>query len=347
VDLRQRLTRLEMEGLIQQQANHITRVQLPSGVIPWYDNGIADPWDHVECAIALDASGRSREAEKAYCWLRRAQNTDGSWNSSYLGDNPDDLTRDTNYASYPAVGLWYHYMITRNRDFVAEMWPTVERGLDFALQLQQPTGEVYWARDPHGVVYPLALMAGSSCIFQSLRCGIKLARLLGMQRPRWHEASRRLAKAITQRPELFHNSVDSQYDYAMTWYYPVLAGILRGEQARERIYEKWSDFVVDGWGCKCVVEEPWWITVAETCELVLALTRIGENHRARLLLDWALELKDDDGRFWTGMKMPEEEIWPPEEKPTWVSAAMIIALTGQLEISMPTATRPGIFTRFP
>lgn len=346
MDLRQGLTQSKMEVLIQELADHISGAQLPSGVIPWYDNGIADPWDHVECAIALDASGRTKEAEKAYRWLRGSQNPDGSWYSSYLGDEPKDLTRDTNYNSYPAVGLWYHYMITGNKDVVVEMWPMVERGLDFALELQQPTGEIYWARDPHGTVYPLALTAGSSCIFQSLRCGIKIARLLGLQRPRWHTASRRLARAITERPELFHNGVDTQYDYAMTWYYPVLTGIIKGEQARERILDKWSDFIVDGWGCKCVVEEPWWITVAETCELVLALTRIGENHRARLLLDWTLELKDDDGRFWTGMKMPEEEVWPPEQKPTWVSAAMVIALKSQVEISRPAATRRRIFTRF-
>lgn len=346
MDLRQELTRLEMEALIQQQADHISYAQLPSGVIPWYDDGIADPWDHVECAIALDASGRSEYAEKAYRWLRHSQNTDGSWYSSYVGDRPENLTRDSNYSSYPAVGLWYHFMITRNKAFIAEMWPMVERGLDFALDLQQPTGEIYWARDPNGAVYPLALMAASSCIFQSLRCGIKIARLLGMQTTRWHTASRRLAWAVSERPELFHNSVDSQYDYAMTWYYPVLTGILKGEQARERIYEKWSDFIVDGWGCKCVVEEPWWITVAETCELVLALTRIGQNHRARLLLEWALELKDDDGRFWTGMKMPEEEIWPPEEKPTWVSAAMVIALKGYLEVSHAAPAVRRVFTKF-
>lgn len=346
VNLRQELTLSEIEELIQQQADHISQTQLLSGAIPWYHNGIADPWDHVECAIALDASGRFEEAEKAYRWLRNSQNPDGSWWSSYLNDRPEDLTRDTNYSSYPAVGLWYHYLFTGDVDFIAEMWSTVERGIGFALELQQPTGEIYWARDTRGVVYPLALMAASSCIFQSLRCGIKMAKLLGLHRPEWIASSRRLARAISERPELFDNSVDSQYDYAMSWYYPVLTGIVRREKARERIFGKWSDFVLDGWGCKCVAEEPWWITVAETCELVLTLTRIGEHDRAGLLLDWVLELKDDDGHFWTGMKMPEEEIWPPEEKPSWVSAAMIIALKGQTETRKPGGNRRRVFSKF-
>ena len=153
--------------------------------------------------------------------------------------------------------------------------------------------------------------------------------MLGLNKPEWATASRRLVRAINEHPELFHNSKDKSYDYAMSWYYPVLAGIVKGKGAKERILSQWSDFIIEDWGCKCVVEAPWWVTSAETCELIMALTRIGEHHRARLLLDWILRLQDSDGRFWTGMKIPEEEVWPPGQKPTWVSAALIMALTAQ------------------
>ncbi len=184
----------DIQGLVQQQASFINRTQLPSGAIPWYQDGITDPWDHVECAIALDLSGRCNEAVLAYQWLRNFQNPDGSWWSSYLNDQPQDLTRDTNFSSYPAVGLWYHYLITGDIDFVSHMWPTVEKGINFALGRQQPTGEVYWALDTREVAYPVALLAASSCIWQSTRCGIKLAGLLGVSKPDWREASRRLAR---------------------------------------------------------------------------------------------------------------------------------------------------------
>ena len=331
MDLRQQLPSSHIEKLIQQQGDHISQTQLQSGAIPWYQNGITDPWDHVESAIALDASGRPEAAARAYLWLRDYQNPDGSWWSSYIDNKPEDLTRDTNYSTYLAVGLWYHYQLTGNREFVAEMWPTMERGINFALQLQQPTGEVHWASDVDGMVYPVALIASSSSVFQSLRAAVRIAELLGLSKPEWSAAGRRLARAIRKRPDLFQNSVDGQFDYAMSWYYPVLVGILKGARAKAHISEKWSDYVLDGRGCKCVVEEPWWITVASTCELVLELNRLGEQDRAALLLHWILELRDEDGRFWTGMKIPEEEIWPPAQKPSWVSAAMIIALTSQIE----------------
>src|SRR4030043_491159 len=79
-------------GLIEEQAAYISRHQLPSGAIPWYEDGVTDPWDHVECAIALDLTGRFDQAVKAYSWLRDKQNADGSWYSSYLDDEPRDLT---------------------------------------------------------------------------------------------------------------------------------------------------------------------------------------------------------------------------------------------------------------
>jgi len=316
----------DIQGLIQQQASFISEAQLASGAIPWYRGGITDPWDHIECAIALDLSGRFDEAVKAYRWLRDIQNPDGSWWFSYFNDHPQDLTRDSNHSSYLAVGLWYHYLVTRDVEFIGQMWPTLEKGLDFALGLQQPTGEIYWAYDTDNVGYPVAILAASSCVWQSIRCGLEIAKILALDKSEWEAASRRLAEAINKHPELFQKSKDRAYDYAMSWYYPVLTGVIEGKRARERIQSQWADFIIDDWGCKCVVEAPWWVTVAETCELIMALTRIGEQPKARLLLDWILRLRDSDGRFWTGIKIPEEEVWPPGQKPTWVSAAVIMAI---------------------
>jgi len=327
----------EIQELIQQQASFISQTQLASGAIPWYPGGITDPWDHVECAIALDLSGRFDEAARAYRWLSDTQNDDGSWWLSYLNGQPEDLTRDGNHSSYLAVGLWYHYLATGDVDFIRQLWPTVEKGISFTLGLQQPTGEIFWALDNQNAAYPVALLASSSSIWQSLRCGIEIASILGWDKPEWDDASRRLARAINESPELFQKSGDGNYDYAMGWYYPVLTGVVRGRTAKERIQDQWSDFIIDDWGCKCVVEEPWWVTVAETCELSLALAHNGELDRARLLLDWILKLQDADGRFWTGMKLPEEEVWPPGQKPTWASAAVIMAVTAQLKDSNSAA----------
>ena len=59
-------------------ARTIAAAQLPGGAIPWPD-GHVDPWDHVECAMALSAAGRIDAAGRAYDWLARTQRPDGSW----------------------------------------------------------------------------------------------------------------------------------------------------------------------------------------------------------------------------------------------------------------------------
>jgi len=326
------LRKERMEGirlLISEQASFISNHQLPSGAIPWYEGGVADPWDHIECAIALDLAGRFEEAVKAYHWLREIQNTDGSWYSSYLNDQPQDLTRDANYSSYIASGAWYHYLSTKDLVLLRQIWPAIEKGIDFALHLQQPTGEIYWAYDVNGKAWPGAILDASCCIWHSIRSGMKIAELLGIEKPDWEVASRRLAGAIREHPELFDKFGENSQGFATNWFYPVLTRVIKGKEAKERIVRQWKDFVIDNWGCRCVRSAPW-VTVAETCELTMALSRIGELDRARLLFNWVLRFKDHNGGFQSGIKLPEQIIWP-EENNTWTSAAVIIAVLAQTQ----------------
>ena len=64
---------------IAQTADAIVEWQLPNGMIPWFPGGHADPWNHVEAAMALDVAGRHDEAIRAYDWLVAEHRTDGAW----------------------------------------------------------------------------------------------------------------------------------------------------------------------------------------------------------------------------------------------------------------------------
>src|ERR1700761_1265514 len=59
-------------------AGSIAAAQRPDGALPWPD-GHVDPWDHVECAMALSACGLTAPARLAYQWLLDTQRADGSW----------------------------------------------------------------------------------------------------------------------------------------------------------------------------------------------------------------------------------------------------------------------------
>jgi hypothetical protein len=321
----------DIQRLIQSQADFIISQQLPSGAIPWYRGGITDPWDHVECAMALDFSGRCNEGGLAFKWMRNTQNPDGSWYFSYLNDKAQDLTKDTNFSTYIATGLWFRYLTTRDPDFLRYMWPTMENGIDFALSLQQPGGEIYWGLSENNEVWPGAILTASSSTWLSIKYGIRIARILGVDKPGWNKAHRRLTRAIKEHPERFDRLGEDKSGHAMTWYYPILVGLVKGKQAERRILERWQDFIIDGWGCKCFADRGS-VCVAETFELVLALARMAARDKARTVLDWVLQFRDSDGVFYREVYWPQREIRRSEQKPkaheknTWTSAAGILAM---------------------
>lgn len=321
-----RMTYRALRDLVDKQASFIVKNQLPSGAIPWYRGSITDPWDHIEAAIALTLAGRFEEAAAAYRWSRDMQNPDGSWYSAYLDDRPQELVRDANFAAYIATGAWFHYLATNNLGFLRKVWPMVEKGVDFALSLQQPTGEVSWALSEKGNAWPGAILTSSCCIWHSIRNGIDISKTLGADRADWDAANERLLEATRQNPELFDRMGENRRRYAMNWFYPVLTGVITGEKALERIEREWSDFIIDNWGCRVAADED--VTaVAETSELIISLCLIGEHKRARLLLDWTLRLWDNRSGFCRGIKLPEQEACPGDnERATWTSAALIMAI---------------------
>ncbi len=321
----------QTQRLIQSQAGFIISQQLPSGAIPWYLGGITDPWDHVECAMALDFSSHFRESGLAYKWMHDNQNPDGSWYFSYHDDKPQDLTKDTNFSTYIATGMWFRYFTTRDLDFLRYMWSAVEKGIEFALSLQQPGGEIYWGVSENNEVWPGAILTASSSTWLSIKCGTRIAEALGAEKPDWSEACDKLARAIKKHPERFDRLGEDKSGHAMTWYYPVLVGLIGGKQAEERISGGWQDFIIDGWGCKCFTDRQS-VCVAETFELILALTKMGAKNKARMVRDWVLQFQDSDGVFYREVYWPQRAITRSErgpqvpEKNTWTSAAAILAL---------------------
>ncbi len=251
----------------------IAAIQLPDGNIPWVPDHHTDPWNLVEAAMALDVGGRHAEAERAYEWLRSRQRPDGAWHAYYVGDAVKDPTLDTNVTAYIANGAWHHYLSTRDRRFLDDFWPVVERAIDYVLDYQTETGEVAWRGDDPD---DGALLTGSSSVHASLRCAIAIAEHLGHERPDWELSLGSLAIAVAHRPDVFLDKAR----WAMDWYYPILGGVLRGHAAHARVASGWKTFVVEGRGARCVSDRPW-VTAAETCELVMALDAIGAHNEAQ------------------------------------------------------------------
>ena len=307
------------ESQVRQTARSIAAAQESSGALPWFAGGHTDPWDHVESAMALTAAGLRDEAEGAYEWSRRTQRPDGSWPMKFRDGTVENHDSDSNFCAYLAVGVWHHYLITGDRNFVDRLWPSVQGGLDLVVDMQALSGEIWWARGENGQDCTEALLTGNSSIHHSLHCGLLLARLVDDPQPEWEFAKYTLGHAIRQHPESFA----IKDEYSMDWYYPILGGAVRGETASDRIDSRWDDFVVEGLGIRCVDHRPW-VTGAETCELVLALDAMGEHTRALAQFTAMQHLRDPDGSYWTGLVYSDGKRWPVEQT-TWTGGAMILA----------------------
>jgi hypothetical protein len=297
----------------------IARVQQPDGGIPWAVGEHIDVWNHVEAAMALLVGGQVEAAEAAYDWCVANQRPDGSWPMKIIGTAIADASGETNMSAYLAAGVWHHWLVRRDLEFVHRFWPVVRGGLDFAAGMQLPYGGIAWSRQDDGKVNGEAMLAGSSSIYHSFRAGLALAALVDDPQPGWELAAGRLRHALEAHRDLFAD----KSTFSMDWYYPILGGPVRGQAALDLLASRWDEFVVDGLGCRCVWTNPW-VTGAETCELVMALDNVGDAQRAERTFADMQHLRHDGGLYWTGWVFGDDVMWPHEQT-TYTSAAVILA----------------------
>ena len=327
------------EDFLRPTVQFILDVQQPTGEIPWFEGGYTDPWDHVEAAMGLSIGGELEAARKAYEWLYARQLKDGSWWASYRGevvDNPE--RRESNFVAYIATGIWHHYLVSADLEFLRAMWPMVEKAMSFVLSLQTIHGEIYWAVDADGKPKDDALMTGCSSIYKSLECAHNIALTLGKPDTQWLRARDRLGDALRNKPQRFDRTWESKSRYSMDWFYPVLCGVLSEAESRARITSRWDEFVEDKLGCRCEKQEPW-VTIAESCELVMALLGAGDHARAVEVYSWLHQWRTGDGSYWTGYQLVEDLLWP-DEKPTWTAGAILLAADALTEHTAAS----GLFT---
>ncbi len=297
-------------------------------MIPWFPNGHADPWNHIEAAMALDIAELHDEAVSAYQWLADIQLENGSWHNYYLEDRIEQDKIDTNCVAYIATGVLHHYLLSKDTGFLETMWKVVEPAIEYVLDLQTQRGEIIWACHSDGTPWSYALITGSSSISHSLRAAIAIAEYLGEDRPKWREKGRRLVQVLRSTPEAFA----PKNRWAMDWYYPVLTGVLQGVEGRDRLESKSEEFELIDKGIRCVSDRPW-VTTAETCECAMAYIAVGETDHGIKLFEKIQRYRDDKGRYLTGVVYPENVSFPENEYSTYSAAAVILAADAILGIT--------------
>ena len=204
------------------------------------------------------------------------------------------------------------------------MLPTLSHSLSFVLSMQTEDGDIYWAAEEGKEILDDSLITGSSSIFKSLECASAIYKTFKLPDQNIRSSMEKLKYSLNNNLERYDRTWDSKSRYSMDWYYPIMCGVYDKEKSVKLIESKWSDFIVEGKGCKCVKEEPW-VTVAESSELVVALEKIGLSNKAKTLLDSLHQWRDqDDNLYWTGYVYTDKKFWPVE-KPTWTAGAILLA----------------------
>ena len=310
-------------------ADSIARLQLPNGMIPWFDGGHCDPWNHVETAMALDVLGRHDNARLAYEWLRTSQHRNGAWSNYYRSDGTiEDTKLDSNVCAYIGTGLWHHWLCTQDDETLKLFWPMLDLAMTWVLSMQRSDGTILWAREELATPWDYALLTGCSSIRHALLSASQVAEVLGTPRPQWSDAAAQIDQVIGSG----RNAFEPKIRWAMDWYYPVLSGALVGTAAKARLEEQWELFVMQDRGVRCVSDEPW-ITASETAECALAYAAIGDIDTAQYLLNTTSQHRTADGSYLTGLVYPNKIVFPADERSAYTGAAVILAADSLAGIS--------------
>ena len=164
------------DGYFDGARDTILSVQNKDGSIPWFKNGVIDPWNHLEAAMGLNLIGERAAAEHAIAFCatakRRTALGSGNWaapcrlmkpctNSPCRGGRRAKI-RDTNFIAYIATAIWHHYCLHGDTDYAAANWPMVKAAVDFVVALQSPEGDIRWTAPDPQTPEDDALVTGNS-----------------------------------------------------------------------------------------------------------------------------------------------------------------------------------------
>lgn len=103
--------------------------------------GYCWPRDGMYTAMALDQAGCHQEAREFYRFAARVQNPDGSWQQRYFTNGFWAPTWGQQIDQVGAVlwGYYHHFNMTKDTDFLQDIWPSTLLGATYILNHLSPT----------------------------------------------------------------------------------------------------------------------------------------------------------------------------------------------------------------
>src|SRR2546422_3152051 len=264
--------------------------------------------DGTYVAYALDRCGYAEDAEGFYRWCKEVQEPDGGWYQRYHVEKSPGPSWGEQEDQCATIlwGIGQHYQLTREENFLTDIWPTVRKGVDHLLRKRdQETGLIgpsidLWEEKTALHTYTNA--AGCA----ALRESSKIASILGYDAlsVSWAEEAKTIQNAIMTRlwdeqKGRFLKSVkpnDPSIDTALlglTYPFSVLEADDPRVLSTSRQIESAFRYASDGLGRypEDVYQggNPWFIT---TLWMALYQCRLRNYEKARVLIDWCAKHVD-------------------------------------------------------
>jgi hypothetical protein len=306
----------------EEAKNWIIFNQSHDGRISWDDKGKCDPWDHCECLIALAIYEEWDAFDLGVEWFFNNLNDDGYIHPEFKGNEPVHDHYESHHAPYIILPLTQALLMGRD-DLVNDYLKSkIQIIFDQLLNFKDSDGYYYWAIDKNGFS-DNSLITASMSIFLSLMALDKSLNIK-IDEDMWDQKFNR-------------DGVDRSR-FSMDFYYPYICGV---HNNKNDFQKNLKDFYVEGLGIKCVKEEPW-VTIAESCECVIAALVLGDEENAKKIFNNILQFKNDNGIFPTGYQYEMDIFWP-EENSTWTNAAVIIAAHALATYGKKEASKGNVF----
>jgi len=299
--------------------------QSSDGHISWDKKGKCDSWDHCECLIALSIYEEWDAFWKGVSWFFDNINDDGLIFAEFQNGKPSKKHFESHHAPYIILPLLQASLIDKkqnhNNILSKIQLDKLDRIFKELNNFKDKDGFYCWAKND-GEYSDNSLITASMSIHLSI-----------------------MAKEFLS-PDLNINLWDEKFDrdgvdrsrFSMDFYYPYLAGVKKSKSEFLQVLE---NFYIKGLGVKCVQEEPW-ITIAESCECVIAALVHGNIQIAEDIFNDIQQFQDSEGIFPTGYQYDLKIFWP-EEKSTWTNAAVIIAAHALSCSKKPDSTQKNVF----
>src|SRR6266705_4029223 len=258
--------------------------------------------DGTYVAYALDRCGYAEDAEGFYRWCMEVQEPDGGWYQRYHVEKSPGPSWGEQEDQCATIlwGIGQHYQLTRDENFLTDIWPTVRKGVDHLLRKRdQETGLIgpsidLWEEKTALHTYTNA--AGCAAIRESS----KIASILGYDAlsVSWAEETKALQNAVMthlwdEKKGRFLKSVkpnDPSIDTALlglTYSFSVLEADDPWVLSTSRQIENAFKYASDGLGRypEDVYQggNTWFIT---TLWMALYQCRLRNYDKARVLIDW-------------------------------------------------------------